>query len=550
MTHWVLSDPDEALLMVQSWLFFGVLEAALWDSYGGSAHFKETPEGKVIDTKLFRALKTSWELRLSGLGMPIAQWQALWNDTRLKAEAIVFRLGGLARGALFDKASLPFAVIPGISDSAKVLLKYGAVSEYREGMKFVAISHVWSDGLMGTSETGLPGRQIQHPASLAAVSAENYTDPVSDQTPWFLWIDALCIPADSRVRKQAISKMKRVYSEASMTIVLDEGLYHTPDHLTGRLFSKNIYILFSAGLAQLSSLFQDVLAGTDRPIHDHRLHDLAELVGLSVDEVRRLDESCCTRPFTNIEALMLREFRSLPFLTNRELRIRQIAQMLSLRDSSRREDELLAIAPLLGGDVSKLIHMSGEERVKNFWLQLGAILKDVVLLEYPKLSTPGFRCFPRTMLGQNLQMPMHWEYDVRITEKGVRGRYWIYQWSTDCNPTRVNCNGTIVDREARQVIEFCLHQHEPRRNTVPIDAILLLDQPADYSVVRNRPFRALGVSSPGSFHDGCEISCPGRILSCSAAAPLTDWDVHQGGILAAGRIAEIIMGTFQADSVI
>lgn len=104
---WILSDPDEALPMVQSWLFFGVLESALWDSFGGSSHFKNTPNGKVIDTKLLRGLKISWELRISGLGASIPQWRGLWNNTRLKAESIVHRLGGLARNQLSYNVSLP-----------------------------------------------------------------------------------------------------------------------------------------------------------------------------------------------------------------------------------------------------------------------------------------------------------------------------------------------------------------------------------------------------------------------------------------------------------
>ena len=57
VTDWILSDPEEALPMVQFWLFFGVLEAAFWDSFGDSAHFKETPIAKVIDTKLLRGVK-------------------------------------------------------------------------------------------------------------------------------------------------------------------------------------------------------------------------------------------------------------------------------------------------------------------------------------------------------------------------------------------------------------------------------------------------------------------------------------------------------------
>lgn len=67
---------------------------------------------------------------------------------------------------VIDMRRLQFAIIPNISESDRDLLKFGAVSEYRERMKFVAISYVWSDGLIGTSETGLPGCQIQHLASL------------------------------------------------------------------------------------------------------------------------------------------------------------------------------------------------------------------------------------------------------------------------------------------------------------------------------------------------------------------------------------------------
>lgn len=52
-------------------------------------------------------------------------------------------------------------------------------------------------------------------------------------------------------------------------------------------------------------------------------------------------------------------------------------------------------------------------------------------------------------------------------------------------PTRFKPTGTVpLSTGDRQVIEFCLHHHESRRDTVSIDAILLLDRPADYSEVR------------------------------------------------------------------
>jgi hypothetical protein len=175
--------------------------------------------------------------------------------------------------------------------------------------------------------------------------------------------------------------------------------------------------------------------------------------------------------------------------------------MLALRDSSKREDELLAISPLLGRDVSKLVHLSGEDRVKELWLQVGAVPKDIAALEYPKLSSLGFRCLPRTMLGQTIQAPMQWKYAVQITGKGIRGKYWIYRFqaSMGCTIT-ANGHAVLLDKEARQVLKCCQDEHELRQGSqdaVSIDAILLLNEPSDYPNILHRPFRGLSLFLTG-----------------------------------------------------
>ncbi|GAM36747.1 hypothetical protein TCE0_018f06081 [Talaromyces pinophilus] len=413
-------------------------------------------------------------------------------------------------------------IVGGISGYERDALRTYAVRDYREGIKFVAISHVGSDGLIGSSETGLLRCQIQHLANLAYTASTIWAESESDETPWYLWIDALCIPEDSQVRKQAIVKMKQVYSKASVSTVLDEDMYHSQDYRTGytimfrfltcvwsrRLWTlqeaillKKLYVVFSDGLAELSSIFTDVLQGTDDPLTEEALKSLAELTELSVDEVRNANEICPKIPSNTIHSLFLRELRSIPYLTCMKLQISQTAQMLALRDSSEREDELLAISPLLGGDVSKLVHLSGEDRVKELWLQVGAVPKDIAALEYPKLSSLGFRCLPRTMLGQTIQAPMQWKYAVQITGKGIRGKYWIYRFQASMGCT-ITANGhdVLLDKEARQVLKCCQDKHELRQGSqdaVSIDAILLLNEPTDYPNILHRPFRGLSLFLTG-----------------------------------------------------
>lgn len=95
---WILSDPDKALPLVQSWLFLSVIESAIADSYSSSGYLKQTPNGPIINTRLLRGLKISWRLRLLGLGVSIEQWGERWRKTFSEAEATLLHLGALTRG--------------------------------------------------------------------------------------------------------------------------------------------------------------------------------------------------------------------------------------------------------------------------------------------------------------------------------------------------------------------------------------------------------------------------------------------------------------------
>lgn len=64
------------------------------------------------------------------------------------------------------------------------------------GMQYVAFSHVWSDGLMGTAETGLPACQI----------GRLYDYARSFKTS-LVWLDALLIPEERQARRLAITRM-------------------------------------------------------------------------------------------------------------------------------------------------------------------------------------------------------------------------------------------------------------------------------------------------------------------------------------------------------
>jgi hypothetical protein len=119
--------------------------------------------------------------------------------------------------------------------------------ELKEGMEYVAISHVCSDGLANVSANALPACQIHRihdlvkkmcitPIGKPRLSVDTRTgkDRLRKQVRRFLnripvlfWIDTLCVPvgkAHQALRDQAILQMRDVYSKSYKTLVLDAEL--------------------------------------------------------------------------------------------------------------------------------------------------------------------------------------------------------------------------------------------------------------------------------------------------------------------------------------
>ncbi|RBA15946.1 HET domain-containing protein [Fusarium proliferatum] len=86
---------------------------------------------------------------------------------------------------------------------------------------YVAISHVWSEGMGNPRENALPRCQLsnlQYSASQSCPDLDNV----------HFWIDTLCIPVGhEEERKREIKKMASIYSGAEKVVVLDKSLMQT-----------------------------------------------------------------------------------------------------------------------------------------------------------------------------------------------------------------------------------------------------------------------------------------------------------------------------------
>jgi hypothetical protein len=97
--------------------------------------------------------------------------------------------------------------------------------EIVESGSYIAISHVWADGLGNPDANSLPKCKLFHLQRLVKSVTKDSENGQSSQESPLIWLDTLCCPAQDGPGKQtAIEKIRFVYRKAQHVLVLDAGL--------------------------------------------------------------------------------------------------------------------------------------------------------------------------------------------------------------------------------------------------------------------------------------------------------------------------------------
>ncbi|KAL8916631.1 MAG: hypothetical protein Q9208_008390 [Pyrenodesmia sp. 3 TL-2023] len=155
------------------------------------------------------------------------------------------------------------------------------VHKYKLGLRYVAISHVWSGGLGNAKANSMRSCQLRYLGHLLCRLRENgddeldrrhgsrkIDDSIDDfrarfgfarrEMPLLLWIDTLCIPVGSEhtvAYKMTLNRMAQIYVTAQCTVVLDPEL-QTMNHRAMRVEQTYAHILCSSWMSR-SWTFQE-----------------------------------------------------------------------------------------------------------------------------------------------------------------------------------------------------------------------------------------------------------------------------------------------------
>ena len=114
---------------------------------------------------------------------------------------------------ILEKGEIP--VLSFLSSTPRPSL---TVKSAKEIEVYVAISHVWSDGLGNPHANSLPLCQLLRLQELV-----NNLYPNKSEQTWF-WIDTICVPLTPALRNIAIRRMADVYQNANLVLVLESSL--------------------------------------------------------------------------------------------------------------------------------------------------------------------------------------------------------------------------------------------------------------------------------------------------------------------------------------
>ncbi|PBK91634.1 hypothetical protein ARMGADRAFT_968454 [Armillaria gallica] len=249
------------------------------------------------------------------------------------------------------------------------------------GTPYVAISHVWADGLGSTTEEGLPRCQVERLAGLASKLIPDGA----------FWQDGLCIPEERVHRNLAIALMAETYADADKVLVLDGGL-RTACKVSSPKEECLLRIATSGWMQRIWTLQEGMLG---HELHFEVMDGIIDCTHFNGDSFVMARQVFPLLAYREGDPSLLTYKRRLE--TPPRCNVNDLIGLLRYRTTSKPQDEPVAISGLLGINTRRLVDISlGPERMKDLFIQARELPRQLVLFGWmaPRLSLPNFTWAP------------------------------------------------------------------------------------------------------------------------------------------------------------
>ncbi len=298
-----------------------------------------------------------------------------------------------------------------------------------EGMPYIALSHVWADGLGNPLANSVRKCQFDH--LCAKLLRFSKTTISSSSDTFYFWLDTLCVPVTLKEAKLlAITRMQDVYQDAAHVLVLDRDLQLT-NFDENCILIPSIFITTSQWVWRLWTLQEALLA--------NRLWFRFKDQSIEISELkRRLREEMSQAPGNQymIYIDILEKIQGLRLHARKawtdEYDLELVRHAVQYRGVSVPADEALCLATLTDVKIDAEERYPGD-RMSRFWVQYGNkynIGNETIFHDFPRLQIPGFGWAPSTLLRSQTPLPFETCHftkpghaQTQITAQGIKVFY-------------------------------------------------------------------------------------------------------------------------------
>ncbi|EED13670.1 conserved hypothetical protein [Talaromyces stipitatus ATCC 10500] len=284
-----------------------------------------------------------------------------------------------------------------------------------ENVPYVAISHVWADGMGNPTGNWLPKCQLDRITNFIENVTCSPREGVPPSKDIGFWMDTLCVPVqpeNKERRKKAIASMRHVYTNARCVLVLDSWLQQISS--TAPMLDIIIRLYQSNWLKRLWTHQEGFLPSAVYIQFSDRAMELDDIRTQSDAYDKLLVSKGVFLQFpATMNGKLVTEyllFKELIQSTGRSEEDRwmtygALGNSMSWRQTSRLADETICLATLLGLNVEQFLDIpdkpdeeAAKQRMAIFLRQMKKFDSSIIFNNYQRLNIQGFRWAPKSLL--------------------------------------------------------------------------------------------------------------------------------------------------------
>ena len=421
-----------------------------------------------------------------------------------------------------NEDSIPVFSIEDRKDGVKLSMTSRAMKS-PDPEDYIAVSHVWVDGLGSTAEIGIPECQVRR---LLRLGRE-----VTQKPNPRLWIDSLCIPAAKDARAKAIILMADTYSNASTVLVVDQRIRE--QKLSDSIQDLYCTIFTSAWMQRLWTYQEACLAQT-------LIFELAENDFYTLRFPRPGESIGKTMIWRAFGAQLTR----LRIDRDSRSNLGSVSRALNWRSTKRHIDELAAVAGLVqlrSSALGEILKTEVQvERMRIFLKAVRWLPRNILFLPGSKVEISSFRWAPCTFMNRSevtLSTDPN-EQTAECTVHGLKGTWLTISLDHNLTGAReggpsiryVGSDWTKVSRSKAYVFRIYCNEYWPEPSS-----------PAHYNaVLLNCELMATGSSVIG---EGAWV----RGLAVMKHDEENTWLIDEPGVTVCGYVGQVSVEKMRMD---